>query len=58
MCTVVQLCLVANYILLMRKRNHAFLLLVIALVRKWQIASSSVLQINIICLGLQAVANN
>ena len=36
---VVQLCLAANNILLMRKWNHAFLLLAIALAWKWQIAS-------------------
>jgi len=34
---VVQLCLAANNILVMRKRNHAFLLLSIALARKWQL---------------------
>ena len=33
----VQLCLVANDILLMRKWNHAFLLLAMALVWKWQL---------------------
>ena len=36
---VVQLFLAANTILLMRKWNHAFLLLAIALAWKWQIAS-------------------
>ena len=36
---VIQLFLAANTILLMRKWNHAFLLLVIALVWKWQITS-------------------
>ena len=35
----VQLCLAANNILHMHKGNRAFLLLVIALVWKWQIAS-------------------
>ena len=35
----VQLCLAANNILLMRKWNHNFLLLAIALAWKWQIAS-------------------
>ena len=35
----VQLCLAANNILHMRKGNRAFLLLAIALARKWQIAS-------------------
>ena len=35
----VQLCLAANNILHMRKGNRAFLLLAIALVWKWQIAS-------------------
>ena len=33
-CRVVQLCLAVNNILLMRKRNHAFLLLAIALAKK------------------------
>ena len=37
MCSVVQLCLAANNILLIRKRNHAFLLLAISLAWKWQI---------------------
>ena len=40
--TVIQLCLAclaANKILLMRERNHAFLLVAIALEWKWQIAS-------------------
>ena len=36
---VIQLCLATNNILLMRKWNHAFLLLAIPLVWKWQIAS-------------------
>ena len=37
---VFQLCLAANNILLMRKRNPAFLFLVIAPpLKKWQIAS-------------------
>ena len=36
---VIQLFLAANTILLMRKWNHAFLLLAIALAWKWQIAS-------------------
>ena len=36
---VIQLCLATNNILLMRKWNYAFLLLAIALVWKWQIAS-------------------
>ena len=36
---VIQLCLATNNILLMRKWNHAFLLLAIALAWKWQIAS-------------------
>ena len=41
MCNVVfQLCLAANNILLMRKRNYAFLLLAIAFAWKWQMASS------------------
>ena len=35
----VQLCLAANNILHMRKGNRAFLLLVIALAGKWQMAS-------------------
>ena len=39
MCNVVQLFLAANAILLMRKWNHAFLLLAIALAWKWQITS-------------------
>ena len=39
MLNVVQLCLVANNILFMRKGNHAFLLLAVALALKWQIAS-------------------
>ena len=39
MCNVVQLFLAANAILLMRKRNHAFLLLAIALAWKWQTTS-------------------
>ena len=34
---VVQLCLAANNILVVRKRNHAFLFLSIALARKWQL---------------------
>ena len=34
---VVQLCLAANKILVTRKRNHAFLLLSLALARKWQL---------------------
>ena len=37
----VQLCLAANNILYMRKENRAFLLLAIALARKWKIASAS-----------------
>ena len=36
---VFQLCLAANNILLMRKRNYAFLLLAIAPAWKWQMAS-------------------
>ena len=36
---VVQLCFAANNVLLMRKWNHAFLILAIALAWKWQIAS-------------------
>ena len=36
---VAQLCLAANNILLIRKRNHAFLLLVTALAWKWLIAT-------------------
>ena len=36
---VIQLCLAADNILLMRKWNHAFLLPVIALEWKWQSAS-------------------
>jgi len=38
---VIQLCLTANNILLLHKRNHTFLLLVIALILrvKWQITS-------------------
>ena len=36
---VVQLFLAAKTILLMRKWNHAFLVLAIALAWKWQIAS-------------------
>ena len=39
MCNVVQLCLAANNIRLMRKGNHFFLLLAITLAWKWQIAS-------------------
>ena len=39
MCNVVQLFLAANNILLMRKWNHAFLCLAIALAWKWQIAA-------------------
>ena len=35
----VQLCLAANGILLMRKRNRAFLLLAVALAKKRQITS-------------------
>ena len=38
MSNAVQLCLAANNILLMRKWNHDFLLLAIALAWKWQIA--------------------
>ena len=38
-CSCVQLFLAANTILLMRKWNHAFLLLAITLAWKWQIAS-------------------
>ena len=40
MCNVVQLCLAANNILLMRKWSHAFLLLAIAFAWKWQIVSN------------------
>ena len=36
---VVQQCLAANNILLKLKLNHAFLVVVIALAWKWQIAS-------------------
>ena len=39
---VIQLCLAANNILLMREWNHAFLLLAIALAWKWQIASQMI----------------
>ena len=39
MCNAVQQCLAANNILLMRKGNRDFLLLAIALARKWQITS-------------------
>ena len=38
MFNVVQLCLAANNILLVRKWNHAFLLFAIAVSWKWQIA--------------------
>ena len=36
---VVQLCVAASNILLMRKWNNTFLLLAVALAQKWQIAS-------------------
>ena len=44
---VVQLCLAANNILLMRKQNHAFILLYIFLM--WNMASGYVLAFNFSC---------